>query len=548
MTKVVILAAGAGKRLGVHTKYFNKALIKVGNKAAISHIIDYFPKDYEFIIAIGYLGDMVEQYVKIAHPDIKVTFVDAPKYEGPGSGPGYALLQCERLITDKFYLWTCDTLFKDGSKILDLEKDPEWKEYDWLGYAVADSKDGEYSCMEVVPPNDILEFEEVREFHEKFSKNYTRNAYIGCAFIANYRKFFEGLRWNPKIIQEQQQVSAGIDSLLNYGYSVLARNFTDEWCDIGDLDKLQETRSKFKSKIENLDKEDEEIYFLEDRVVKYFYDSKISKNRHKKAELLKGFIPEILDHSDNFYSYKYLEGVDLFDRSIKHKLPELCTSVLETIWNSGLWKEKSLNPEEYVKFQQCCMDFYYRKTKNRVDSLYKKLHFEDTENIINGELVPKLKDIFSVLSWQKILSGKPCLMHGDMALSNIILSEKQDEVKFIDWRQDFGGIVEYGDMYYDLAKMYATLLFPHDLIKEKKFSISMKGNEIDYIINQPEDNRYEKSKENFEKWLTSKDIDIKKVQQLTSIVLLNMSPLHHSPLNILLYYQGKHTLWQSLKK
>ena len=25
---------------------------------------------------------------------------------------------------------------------------------------------------------------------------------------------------------------------------------------------------------------------------------------------------------------------------------------------------------------------------------------------------------------------------------------------FLDWRQNFGGIINYGDIYYDLAKLY----------------------------------------------------------------------------------------------
>jgi hypothetical protein len=49
--KIVILAAGLGSRLGAKTKYFNKSILKIGNIAAISHIInivikptfDYYP-------------------------------------------------------------------------------------------------------------------------------------------------------------------------------------------------------------------------------------------------------------------------------------------------------------------------------------------------------------------------------------------------------------------------------------------------------------------------------------------------------------------------
>ena len=46
--KVLIPTAGTGSRLGEETKYINKALISIGNRPAISRIIEMFPEDCEF--------------------------------------------------------------------------------------------------------------------------------------------------------------------------------------------------------------------------------------------------------------------------------------------------------------------------------------------------------------------------------------------------------------------------------------------------------------------------------------------------------------------
>jgi hypothetical protein len=43
-------------------------------------------------------------------------------------------------------------------------------------------------------------------------------------------------------------------------------------------------------------------------------------------------------------------------------------------------------------------------------------------------------------------------------------------------------------------------------------------------------------------------MDIKKVEVLRAIIWLNMSPLHHHPLDIFLYYLGKLQLFQVLNK
>ena len=526
--KAIILAAGIGTRIGDKAQFFNKSLLKIGNQAAISHIIDYFPADCEFIIVTGYLYSIVEQYIAIAHPNINVRFI---RQENNIKGPGDALLLCEEHLNEPFFIWCCDTLVDNPS--LDESSN-------WIGYARTNGSLEEYSCI-AFSPNDRI----ITDFHEK-GEFYTQNAFIGCAFVKDYFSFVHNLKHNPLFINEQYHISAGFRGLLNDKKVIKAKEFT--WHDIGSLTKLQETKQHFKSKIENLDKVDEEIYFLKDRAIKYFYNSETIKNRHTKSKVLKGFVPTVIDCSDNFYSYKYIEGVDLFDKSVD--IASVLSHLLETLWKSELWKEKTLDPDEYMRFQNACVNFYYKKTKGRLEQFYKKLNVTDSVNIINGENVPKLKDMLSVLSWQKILSGKPCLMHGDMALSNIIVQSKEGKLDFtlIDFRHDFGGIVEYGDFYCDLAKIYATLLFPFDIIKEKRFHIDIAERVVSYEIEKMEFDRYESAKFSFFAWLASKNIDIKKIKQLTSIILLNMSPLHEAPLDSLLYYLGKYEMFKSLKE
>ena len=85
MTQVIIPSAGLGTRLGTITKNINKALIPVGTKPAISYIIDWYPENFTFIIAVGYKGNYIKNYIKIASKR-KFIFVDVNPYEGNGSG------------------------------------------------------------------------------------------------------------------------------------------------------------------------------------------------------------------------------------------------------------------------------------------------------------------------------------------------------------------------------------------------------------------------------------------------------------------------------
>ena len=67
MLRVLIPSAGLGSRLDLKTKHINKALISIGNKAAISRIIESFPVKTEFVIALGYKGSLLKKYLKIDH-------------------------------------------------------------------------------------------------------------------------------------------------------------------------------------------------------------------------------------------------------------------------------------------------------------------------------------------------------------------------------------------------------------------------------------------------------------------------------------------------
>ena len=80
-------------------------------------------------------------------------------------------------------------------------------------------------------------------------------------------------------------------------------------------------------------------------------------------------------------------------------------------------------------------------------------------------------------------SGVATRMHGDFHFENIIFTNNK-KYQFIDWRQDFGGILNYGDMYYDLAKLYHGIIVDHGAIRNNMFSINLSdtGKIVDYEI------------------------------------------------------------------
>jgi hypothetical protein len=129
-------------------------------------------------------------------------------------------------------------------------------------------------------------------------------------------------------------------------------------------------------------------------------------------------------------------------------------------------------------------------------------------------------------------------------LDNIIY-EGDGEFKLLDWRQDFGGELERGDIYYDLAKLNHNLLFNHHIVNEGHYSITEIDGEIRCDIHRS--NILTDCREEFHKFIVDKGLDLNKVKILTSIIWLNMAPLHEPKLGQFLFYLGKLNLDKILK-
>ena len=114
----------------------------------------------------------------------------------------------------------------------------------------------------------------------------------------------------------------------------------------------------------------------------------------------------------------------------------------------------------------------------------------------------------------------------------------------LDWRQDFAGNLNYGDIYYDLAKLNHGLIISHEIINKNLFEISKTGDTVTYEFFRKQS--IVRCQDYFIKWIELKGYDLHKVNILTALVFINNSPLHHFPYNLLLFYQGKSMLADSL--
>jgi glucose-1-phosphate thymidylyltransferase len=82
----IIPVAGVGTRLRPHTHTLPKVLLHVAGKPIIAHILDDLPGlgIQEAVLIVGYMGDLVRDYVVRNYPNLKAHFVDQPERLGLG--------------------------------------------------------------------------------------------------------------------------------------------------------------------------------------------------------------------------------------------------------------------------------------------------------------------------------------------------------------------------------------------------------------------------------------------------------------------------------
>jgi hypothetical protein len=150
--------------------------------------------------------------------------------------------------------------------------------------------------------------------------------------------------------------------------------------------------------------------------------------------------------------------------------------------------------------------------------------------------------MFEKIDWRNINSGIPVNFHGDLHFENII--KNSNKITLLDWREDFAGIKNYGDIYYDLAKINHGLYIDHKVIKESKFKIKIDSRNIQLSYLQSKENKM--CQKIFCKFLKDNNYSLVKVNIFTSLIFLNIAGLHHYPYSTFLYYLGKLMLFKSL--
>jgi len=508
---VLILASGTGSRLGGLTASINKVLLPVNNRAINSHIIDYFPDTFDFIITKGYEGDSIEEYCKIVYPKHNFTFVEIDKFVGEGTGPGYSTLQCKEHLQRPFYLTVGDCLIDDEVPHIDGN---------WLGVSPTLHPE-KYATIDVDSDDDV------NIIKNKDVEGYDL-AFIGMAGILNYDTFWNELEKN---IKDGELVCAFENPEIFPTLKVKRL----KWLDTGNPHDLAKTKKYMVDEPLSLKKCTNEFTYKDHgKFLKFVPNAELLKNRVIRGNQLEGLTPHNFGNTPHFLYYDWYEGQTIYE----YDDINIFSQFLD-FWEGNLNTPIDNNEDDIKKF-------YYDKTQTRIDMFMadNSHKFISSEFNINGITYPSMKSLLTQIPIDSIFKTNPFyrLFHGDLHFENTLYNPETQKFTYIDWRDSFGDCVSGGDIYYDLAKFYGGLLIPYNVMKdESKIHLQEDGNKIGYSYEIS--TNLLKFRPIYEEWVRDNGFNFDKVKLITGIIFLNMSPLHDKNFSKLLWYKSIEMLY-----
>ncbi len=229
--KAVIPLAGKGTRLRPHTHLTPKPLLRVGGKPVMSYILDDLQElgIEEIVFVIGYLGDVVKDYMAKQYPEIRPEYVVQEIQDGTAG----AVKLAEPFVDGELLILFVDTLFDaDLSMVKTLA--PEWsgviwakevEDYQRFGVIVTDA-DGAMTRIVEKPKEPI-----------------SKLANIGLYYIRDRDLLFKGIDntlKNPPGPSGEFYLTDAFQYMVDQGSKILTAP-VEGWYDCGKPETLLET-------------------------------------------------------------------------------------------------------------------------------------------------------------------------------------------------------------------------------------------------------------------------------------------------------------------
>jgi len=399
---LLIPCSGPGTRSNSYAK-FHKALVRIGDKAVLSHIIDSYENIDTIYILLGSQAEYIKQYIDHCN----YTNIEFIEIENWNDSQFTSFKQIPKHVFDKpFYYNACDN---------------------WTPH------------VPVVEENTIFNYNSPhKELYDSWNEASPDSFYAGISHVRDTTKFYN-------ILHNSNETRNDLN--IYHEFDEVNEVMLKEWYDVGNVEAYMAATAFFKSNYDLLDKSNQEIYYVNNRVIKLFKNT--VEELQQSLESNHCFPhPSPLHGTNNGISYDFVEGKVNLDVDYDYLLDNLCKlwdfilANNKTITNKAIWQDKT-----WQRFEMIC-DKYPE--------------YADTVTINQIQIDPFRT--LEKINWTILNNGVEGPCHGDLVLDNIIINH--NKINYIDHRE--GNV---GDIFYDICKFYHSLYLHNINLQRTEYSI-----------------------------------------------------------------------------
>lgn len=463
MDYIIVQAGGKGTRLGYLTKNKPKALVPVDNLPMLFHLFRKYPRK-RFVIIADYHREVLREYLS-CFAEVKYQVVEA---EGTGTCSG--IRQALDLIPSKeafMLVWSDLILPRD----LVLPKEYE-----------NSRESGETLQSDEIPLQDYIGISKTfpcRWSYQKgrFWEESSMEHGVAGFFLFQDKDRFSQVPSSGELVRWMQEQEMEFQEISLAG--------TREFGLLEEYEKLGKEKCRPFNRItvkdsmlikEAVDAQGEKLALRECA----WYE----KAKEKEIRIL----PRI--YSTAPLKMEYIQGKNIYEYN-------LSDSEKKEILQKLIGALHQLHQADSVLADSFSMkEAYYNKTMERLSRIEDLVPFARNERIrINGKECRNV--FFHKRELERKLEKLTCesfhFIHGDCTFSNLMLREDGTPV-LIDPRGYFGFTELYGDVRYDWAKLYYSIVGNYDRFNLKEFRLEIGENQVSLEI---ESNGWETMEETF---------------------------------------------------
>ena len=431
MDYIIVQAGGKGTRLEHLTKNKPKAIVPVENLPMIFHLFRKYP-DKRFIIIADYKREVLREYLH-AFAQVKYQVVDA---DGTGTcaGVGQAI---DRIPHGKSFMLIWSDLILPEQFVLPKEYADDAAKEDYIGISTT------FPCRWSYRDG---------EFSEERSYEYG----VAGFFLFTDKSKLAGVPQSGELVRWMQQEGKK--------YKKISLAGTKEFGLLEEYEKLGQEKCRPFNR----------ITVQGDKLIKEAVDAQGEKLAERECawyEKAKGLDIAVLPRIYDLHplTMEFIRGKNIYECDLAY---EEKRNILEKLVTSlgKLHGSKQLEADSFS-----LKEAYYNKTMDRLAAIEDLVPFaREREIVVNGKLCRNV--FYHKRELERKLEQLRCdtfaFIHGDCTFSNMMIRENGDPV-LIDPRGYFGFTQIYGDVRYDWAKMYYSIVGNYDRFNLKDFRLEI---------------------------------------------------------------------------